>query len=221
MLEVTDTGYGMDAETKAHLFEPFFTTKPLGKGTGLGLSTAYGIVKQSGGSIEVESSPGKGSTFRVYLPMVEQPVSPKKIREWSASSLGGSETILLAEDQPAIRNVLREFLEAEGYRVLEAQNGNEAHEIAKNYVGRIDVLVADVIMPHIRGTELAKLLTGLRPEMCVVLISGYSEDALLENQMLAAGSMILLQKPFDPEELVRGIRESLNRSHTPPTTRPI
>jgi CheY-like chemotaxis protein len=221
MLEVTDTGYGMDTETKAHLFEPFFTTKPVGKGTGLGLSTAYGIVKQSGGSIEVESSPGKGSTFRVYLPMVEQTVGPRTIREWPASSLRGSETILLAEDQPAIRSVLREFLEAHGYKVLEAQNGNEAREIAKTYSGAIDVLVADVIMPHIRGTELAKLLTELRPEMCVVLISGYSEDALLENQMLAAVSPILLQKPFDPEELVRGIRESLNRSHTPPETRSI
>jgi PAS domain S-box-containing protein len=221
MLEVIDTGHGMDAKTKAHLFEPFFTTKPFGKGTGLGLSTAYGIVKQSGGSIEVESSPQRGSTFRVYLPIVEQTVAHRKIHERPASSFRGSETVLLAEDQPTIRNTLREFLEAEGYKVLEAQNGNEAHEIAKNYVGRIDVLVADVIMPHIRGTELAKLLTELRPEMCVVLISGYSEDALLENQMLAAGSPILLQKPFDPEELVRGIRESLNRSHTPPGTRSI
>ncbi len=221
MLEVIDTGHGMDAETKAHLFEPFFTTKPFGKGTGLGLSTAYGIVKQSGGSIEVESSPQKGSTFRVYLPIVEQTVARRKIHERPASSLKGSETVLLAEDQPAIRNTLREFLEAEGYKVLEAQNGNEAQEIAKNYVGRIDVLVADVIMPHIRGTELAKLLTEVRPEICVVLISGYSEDALLENQMLAAGSTILLQKPFEPEELVRGIRESLNRSHPPPGTRSI
>jgi PAS domain S-box-containing protein len=221
MLEVTDTGYGMDAKTKAHLFEPFFTTKPFGKGTGLGLSTAYGIVKQSGGSIEVESSPLRGSTFRVYLPIVEQAVGRRKIHERPASSLKGSETVLLAEDQPAIRNTLREFLEAEGYKVLEAQNGNEAHEIAKNYVGRIDVLVADVIMPHIRGTELAKLVTEFRPEICVLLISGYSEDALLENQMLAAGSTVLLQKPFDPEELVRGIRESLSRSHTSPETRSI
>ena len=221
MLEVTDTGYGMDTETKAHLFEPFFTTKPVGKGTGLGLSTAYGIVKQSGGSIEVESSPEMGSTFRVYIPMVEQTVGPRTIREWPASSLRGSETILLVEDQPSIRSVLREFLEAEGYKVLEAQNGNEAHEMAKNYVGRIDVLVTDVIMPHIRGTELAKLLTELRPEMRVVLISGYSEDALLENQILSAGGVILLQKPFDPEQLARGIRESLNRSHAPPKTRSI
>jgi PAS domain S-box-containing protein len=219
MLEVTDTGYGMDAETKAHLFEPFFTTKPLGKGTGLGLSTAYGVVGQSGGSIEVESSPGKGSTFRVYLPMVEQTVSPQTIREWSASSLRGSETILLAEDQPAIRSVLREFLETHGYKVLEAQNGNEAREIAKTYSGAIDVLVTDVIMPHIRGTELAKVLTELRPEMCVVLISGYSEDALLESHLLAEGNMALIQKPFEPEELVQKIRQTLPGSPMPPGPR--
>lgn len=216
MLEVTDTGCGMDAETKAHLFEPFFTTKPFGKGTGLGLSTAYGIVKQSGGSIEVESSPGKGSTFRVYLPLVDKAVRSQKIPEWSMSSLRGSETVLLAEDQPAIRIVLREVLESQGYKVLEAQNGNEAREIANNYAEPIDVLVADVIMPHVRGTELAKLLTDLRPQMCVILISGYSEDALLENHWLAEGSTILLQKPFEPEDLAYRIRECLSRRQTPP-----
>ncbi|MGD0181250.1 MAG: ATP-binding protein [Candidatus Sulfotelmatobacter sp.] len=219
MLEVTDTGYGMDAETKARLFEPFFTTKPFGKGTGLGLSTAYGIVKQSGGSIEVESSPGKGSTFRVYLPLVDETVPPRKIRERSMSSLRGSETVLLAEDQPAIRMVLREFLESCGYKVIEAQNGNEAREIAKDYDEPIDVLVADVILPHVRGTELAKLLTDLRPEMSIVLISGYSEDALLENHLLSEGSMILLQKPFEPEDLAHKIRESLSRGRIPPGTR--
>jgi two-component system, cell cycle sensor histidine kinase and response regulator CckA len=212
MLEVTDTGFGMEAETKAHLFEPFFTTKPFGKGTGLGLSTAYGIVKQSGGSIEVETSPGKGSTFRVYLPMVQETVGSRKIHERSIPSLRGSETILLAEDQPAIRTVLREFLEYQGYKVLEAQNGNEAVEIFNNYVGRIDVLVADVIMPHVRGTELAKLLTELRPELCVLLISGYSEDALMEGRLLSERNLTLIQKPFDPEDLARRIRESLDRN---------
>ncbi len=123
--------------------------------------------------------------------MVEQTVVSRKTREWSPSSLTGSETVLLAEDQPAIRTVLREFLEAQGYKVLEAQNGNEAREIAKNYIGPIDVLVADVIMPQLRGIELAKLLTEVRPKMCVILISGYSEDALVENRLLAEGSMIL------------------------------
>ena len=215
MLEVTDTGCGMDAEAKAHLFEPFFTTKPFGKGTGLGLSTAYGIVKQSGGSIEVETSPGKGSTFRVYLPMVHETVGSRKIHEGLTSSLRGSETILLAEDQPTIRTVLREFLESHGYDVLEAQNGNEAVEIARNYVGRIDVLVADVIMPHVRGTELAKLLTERRPEMCVVFISGYSEDALMEGRLLSGRRLTLIQKPFDPEELAQRIREALDRSPRP------
>ena len=210
MLEMTDTGCGMDAETKAHLFEPFFTTKPMGKGTGLGLSTAYGIVKQSGGSIEVESLPGKGTTFRVYLPIVEQAISPQKAPKISTPVLGGSETVLLAEDQPSIRTVLREFLESEGYKVLEAQNGNEALEIAKHYIGSIDVLVTDVIMPQVRGLELAKRVTELHPDICVIFMSGYSEDALLENRFLSQKNTILIQKPFDPEDLAQKIRESLD-----------
>ena len=212
MLEMTDTGCGMDAETKAHLFEPFFTTKPMGKGTGLGLSTAYGIVKQSGGAIEVESLPGKGTTFRVYLPIVEQAISPQKAPKISTPVLGGSETVLLAEDQPSIRTVLREFLESEGYKVLEAQNGNEALEIAKHYIGSIDVLVTDVIMPQLRGIELAKRLTEIYPGICVILMSGYSEDAFVENRLLSERNMTLIQKPFDPEKLAQKIRESLNQN---------
>jgi two-component system cell cycle sensor histidine kinase/response regulator CckA len=215
MVEMTDTGSGMDAETRAHLFEPFFTTKPIGKGTGLGLSTAYGIVKQSGGSIEVESLPGKGTTFRVYLPIVEQTISPQKAPGISNPVIGGSETVLLAEDQPSIRSVLCEFLESEGYRVLEAQNGNEALEIAKHYTGSIDVLVTDVIMPQLRGIELAKRLTEIYPGLCVILMSGYSEDALVENRLLSERNMTLIQKPFDPEELAQKIRESLNQNSSP------
>ena len=212
MLEITDTGCGMDAETRAHLFEPFFTTKPIGKGTGLGLSTAYGIVKQSGGAIEVESLPGKGTTFRVYLPIVEQAISPQKAPKISTPVLGGSETVLLAEDQPSIRTVLREFLESEGYKVLEAQNGNEALEIAKHYIGSIDVLVTDVIMPQLRGIELAKRLTEIYPGICVIFMSGYSEDAFVENRLLSERNMTLIQKPFDPEKLAQKIRESLNQN---------
>jgi two-component system cell cycle sensor histidine kinase/response regulator CckA len=210
LLEITDTGCGMDAETKAHLFEPFFTTKPTGKGTGLGLSTVYGIVKQSGGSIEVDSVPGEGTTFRVYLPIVEQPVSPRKTRKFPNPVTTGSETVLLAEDQSSIRSALREFLESKGYRVFEAQNGSEALDLAERHPGSIDVLVADVIMPQIRGLELAKRVTQLHPDICVIFMSGYSEDALLENRLLSHQSITLIQKPFDPEDLAQHIRESLN-----------
>ena len=215
MLEMTDTGCGMDAETKAHLFEPFFTTKPIGKGTGLGLSTVYGIVKQSGGTIEVDSMPGESTAFRVYLPIVEQPVGPRKAPKVSSPVTTGSETVLLAEDQSSIRTVLREFLESEGYKVLEAQNGNEALEIAKHYTGSIDVLVTDVIMPQLRGIELAKRLSENYPSICVILMSGYSEDALVENRLLSERNMTLIQKPFDPEELAQKIRESLSRNSSP------
>jgi PAS domain S-box-containing protein len=217
MLEVTDTGCGMDADTKGHLFEPFFTTKPVGKGSGLGLSTAYGIVKQSGGFLEVESSQGKGSTFRVYLPMIGERALLHEVRKRSAPTFLGSETVLLAEDQPAIRDVLREFLESQGCKVLEAQNGNEAFEIAKNYAGPIDVLVTDVIMPQLRGRELAKLLTEIHPGICVVLMSGYSEEALVENRLLAEGSVLLIQKPFTPEELAEKIRDGLTQQRAPQT----
>jgi PAS domain S-box-containing protein len=215
MVEMTDTGCGMDTETKDHLFEPFFTTKPIGKGTGLGLSTAYGIVKQSGGVIEVDSVPGEGTTFRVYLPIVDQPVSLRKTPKASSPVTTGSETVLLAEDQSSIRSVLREFLDSKGYKVLEAQNGSEALALAERHPGAIDVLVTDVIMPQIRGLELAKRVTELHPDICVIFMSGYSEDALLENQLLADRNLTLIQKPFDLEELDQKIRESLSRDFSP------
>ena len=210
IVEVTDTGCGLDAEIKAHLFEPFFTTKPTGKGTGLGLSTVYGIVKQSGGFIEVDSVPAEGTTFKVYLPIVEQAISPRKAPKMSSTVVGGSETVLLAEDQPSIRNALCEFLESKGYKVLEAQNGSQALDIAEHYPGSIDVLVTDVIMPQVRGLELAKRVTELHPDICVIFMSGYSEDALLENRFLSQKNTILIQKPFDPEDLAQKIRESLD-----------
>lgn len=210
LLEITDTGCGMDAETMAHIFEPFFTTKPIGKGTGLGLSTVYGIVKQSGGQIEVESVPGEGATFRVYLPIVEQAVSPRKAPKVSSPVMTGSETVLLAEDQSPIRTVLREFLESKGYTILEAGDGTEALELAARHPGLIDVLVTDVIMPQIRGLELAKRVAESHPDVSVIFMSGYSEEALLENQLLSQRNMTLIQKPFDPEDLAQKIRESLS-----------
>ena len=210
LLEISDTGCGMDAETKALIFEPFFTTKPVGKGTGLGLPTVYGIVKQSGGSIEVDSVLSEGTTFRVYLPIVDKPVRSRKGPKLQSSQLKGSETVLLAEDQPSIRGALREFLELKGYSVLEAQNGDEAVDLAQHHSGSIDVLVTDVIMPQIRGLELAKRVTELHPDICVIFMSGYSEDVLLENRLLSQQNLTLIQKPFDPEDLAQKIRESLS-----------
>jgi len=216
VVEVSDTGFGMDEETKAHIFEPFFTTKPTGKGTGLGLSTAYGIVKQSGGSITVKSAPGEGTTFRVYLPLVEQIIIPRKhiLKHSPPVTTVGSETVLLAEDQALIREALREALESNSYKVIEARDGVQALEIAERHPGAIDVLVTDVIMPHLRGLQLAERVTEFRPEICVIFMSGYSEDALLENRLLPQKNMTLIQKPFAPDHLARTIRESLNdRKH--------
>jgi PAS domain S-box-containing protein len=215
MVEVTDTGCGMDDETRAHLFEPFFTTKPIGKGTGLGLSTVYGIVKQSGGFIEVDSVPAEGTTFKVYLPIAEETISPRRVAKISSPDVAGSATVLLAEDQDSIRGVLCEFLESKGYKVVSAQNGRQAVDIAEQYPGSIDVLVTDVIMPQIRGLELAKRVTVLHPDIRVIFMSGYSEDALMENRLLSERSMTLIQKPFDPEELAQKIRESLSRDLSP------
>lgn len=151
--------------------------------------------------------------------MIEQNVALHKVGRRDAPILPGSETILLAEDQPTIREVLRESLESRGYRVLEAQNGSEAFEIAKNYTGPIHVLVTDVIMPRVRGGEVAKLLRELHPGLCVVLISGYSEEVLLENQLLADGNVLVMQKPFAPELLAEKIRECLASQRTPEKTK--
>jgi len=210
LLEVTDTGCGMDADTMAHIFEPFFTTKSADKGTGLGLSTAYGIVKQTGGSIDVRSSVGHGTTFRVYFPLVERTRGLRKVLHTSGPVAGGSGTVLLAEDQTSIRETVRECLEVNGYKVLEAENGEEALDIAKVYSGTIDVLVTDIIMPRVRGLELAKRISRLRPAVAVVFMSGYSEEALVEGGLLAEANVTLIQKPFDPEALVTKMRQLLD-----------
>jgi CheY-like chemotaxis protein len=224
MLEVSDTGGGMDAETRSHLFEPFFTTKEQGKGTGLGLSTVYGIVKQSGGHISVESEPGRGSTFCVYLPRVAAPVipapEPRRPPEppaprpgpaggETALAAGRGETILLVEDAQRVRAVVREILEMSGYAVLEARHGAEALEVSNQHAGPIHLLVTDVVMPQMSGRELAQRLATLRPDLKVLYMSGYTDDAIVRHGVLASG-IAFLSKPFTPDALALKVRELLD-----------
>jgi two-component system cell cycle sensor histidine kinase/response regulator CckA len=208
MMAVSDTGVGMDAETQAHIFEPFFTTKKLGKGTGLGLATVYGVVKQNSGYVWVYSEPGRGTTFRIYLPQVEQAAgSPERSRTGGAP-LHGSETILLVEDQDAIRDLAREFLKGSGYTILEARDGIEALQVAERHPGQIDLLLTDVMMPRMGGSELAERLANLRPQIRVIYMSGYAEYEK-DSRKLADSENITLQKPFALDTLARKIREIL------------
>ena len=207
LLAVTDTGKGMDAETQAHIFEPFFTTKELGKGTGLGLATVYGVVKQSGGWIWVASEPGKGARFEVYLPRVNEPVEVCQAGSSVSAPGGRSQTVLIAEDQDAVRELATEFLKAAGYTVLSANDGSEALELAQRLRVPIHLLLTDVVMPNVRGPELAKKLKNLYPEMNVIYMSGYLDcdpggEAFVEENYF-------LQKPFSREALVNKVSEAL------------
>ncbi len=211
VLEVSDTGSGMSPEVQARIFEPFFTTKELGRGTGLGLATTYGIIRQHGGWIEVRSQPGHGTTFRIYLPRVDEATAgPEAAGEEGKARLTGSETILLAEDEEVVRRVLVEMLEMLGYRVIEARGPAEALEHAEQMAEPIHLLVTDVVMPGMRGPELARVLTALRPEMRVLFISGHADDAVFSGGVVPEG-MTLLPKPFSPEALGRKVREVLDR----------
>jgi signal transduction histidine kinase/ActR/RegA family two-component response regulator len=206
MLAVTDTGVGMDPETKARIFEPFFTTKQE-KGTGLGLATVYGIVKQSGGDIWVYSEPGRGTSFKIFLPRVhevsnEMPVLPR------ATPSGGTETILLAEDEESIRRVAIRVLEKAGYRVIAAKDGEEAARLADAFVGTIDLLVSDMMMPLMDGRRLAERLRVTRPETRVLLLSGYTEST--DPRAVPLGDAEFLQKPFSTDTLARKVRELLD-----------
>jgi signal transduction histidine kinase len=209
LLSVSDTGEGMSAETKAHIFEPFFTTKEAGKGTGLGLATVYGVVKQSGGFVWVDSAPGEGATFRIYLPQVSETLDKADADPKPATVPRGSETILVVEDEADVRDLACEFLKISGYSVLQASNGLEAIELLARYSGKVHVVLSDVIMPRMGGSELVEQLKIARPDTRVLLMSGYSEYC--DGQKEPAFSQTLtLQKPFSRPSLIEKIREVLS-----------
>jgi two-component system, cell cycle sensor histidine kinase and response regulator CckA len=207
ILEVSDTGSGMDATTRKRIFEPFFTTKLQGKGTGLGLSTVYGIVRQYGGSIDLYSEVGHGTTFRVYLPRVQDEV--EEDREQPAEPEGGHETILLVEDEEGVRKMVRVALERRGYHVLVAPTGPEAIAIARAHAGPIDLVVTDMIMPHMNGRELARRLLTDRPAMAVLYMSGYAGNTLQSTGVIDEDTFFL-QKPFAPTALTSRVRALLD-----------
>ncbi len=209
MLSVSDTGTGMDAQTVSRLFEPFFTTKGLGKGTGLGLATAYGIVKQSGGDICVDSSPGKGTTFRVYLPRATDDEAQREEPAPNGDAAGGAETVLLVEDEPAVRALAARALEGCGYHVLQTGSPANAVELCRRYDGPIDLLLTDVVMPGMSGPELAARATALRPQARVLFMSGYADHPAAREDAVEM-DVPFLQKPFTPQSLTRRVREVLD-----------
>ena len=210
LLAVSDTGVGMDEATRARVFEPFFTTKELGKGTGLGLATVYGVVKQAKGYVYLYSEPGRGTTFKVYLPRVEEEAEAVESRAPPSGSLSGTETLLLVEDEDAVRALTREILQMGGYTVLEAGNGAEALRLCERHGGPVHLLVTDVVMPEVGGRELADRLTALRPGLKVLYLSGYADDAVVRHGVLGS-EVAFLQKPFSIDALARKVREVLNR----------
>lgn len=209
LLSVKDTGCGMDKETRARVFEPFFTTKEKGKGTGLGLATVYGIVKQSGGYIWVESEKDQGATFKIYLPVVEEQVSGIPEAEASSGNMEGDETILLVEDESSVRLLVQTVLEAKGYHVLDARSGDDAIKLCENYKGRLDMVLTDMVLPEISGRDLARRLTSIRPSTKVLFMSGYSGATVGGESMLEINAAFI-QKPFTTDTLARKVREVLD-----------
>jgi two-component system, cell cycle sensor histidine kinase and response regulator CckA len=210
MLLVSDTGCGMDKETQARIFEPFFTTKEKGKGTGLGLSTVYGIIKQSGGYVFAQSEVGHGSTFRIYLPRVEDAAEPTDTVKAKSTALEGTETVLLVEDEDSVRQLVAETLASRGYKVIQAENGEEALKLVASSPETIHLMITDVVMPGMSGRELARELLKLRPQSKVMFLSGYSEDAVL-NQGVLEPETAFLQKPFTLQHLARKVREIIGQ----------
>jgi signal transduction histidine kinase/CheY-like chemotaxis protein len=212
MLTVSDSGNGMDAATRARIFEPFFTTKPAGMGTGLGLSTVYGIVRQSGGSITVHSEPGQGCTFRCCFPAMTEVAEAEPARPDGVAA-SGHETVLVAEDEPQLRSLVRRCLVARGYSVLDACDGAEALRIAAAHNGPLELLVTDLVMPNVSGKELAERLLIERPSLRVLYMSGYSDEAIARHGELTPGA-VFLQKPVTPDALVRAVRAALDSEPT-------
>jgi two-component system, cell cycle sensor histidine kinase and response regulator CckA len=211
MLSVSDTGHGMDRDTQARVFEPFFTTKEKGKGTGLGLSTVYGIIKQTGGYVFVQSDPGRGSVFTIYFPRVDEPLEALNPNPATLAAAGGSETILLVEDEESVRQLIRETLASRGYRVLEAENGQDALALAARHPNPIHLVITDVVMPGLSGHEFIQQLLPMRPDAKILYLSGYAEDAV--TAPLKAGEpKAFLQKPFTLHNLSRKVREVLGAS---------
>lgn len=209
MLAVSDSGEGMEAETQCHIYDPFFTTKTLGKGTGLGLSMIHGIVMQSGGRIMCSSEIGKGTTFRIYFPRVTHDEAVSAPLPTHTEAAGGSETVLVVEDEHLVRKLMRTILEAHGYFVLDAPGGEEAFHVCRSYLGPIHLLVTDVVMPKMKGTEVADRLRSIYPEMKVLYVSGYTADMIDQHGAFETGIQFL-QKPFTPLQLGNRVRELLD-----------
>jgi signal transduction histidine kinase len=213
-LVVRDSGMGMTPDVQAHMFEPFFTTKGPGQGTGLGLATVYGIIKQSGGSVSVESELGHGTTFMIWLPRVEHPTPLDGASRGSAELRAGRETILLVEDEDGVRELAREVLQGHGYTVIEACDGESALRIVEDRRERVHLLLTDVVMPKMGGRELARRLISRHPDVKVLYMSGYPDDALGEHGVLEPGA-VLLQKPFTPQGMADKVRQVLDRTPIP------
>jgi len=214
MLTVSDTGHGMDEEIQSHIFEPFFTTKEAGQGTGLGLSTAFGVVKQSKGRITVSSEPGVGTTFTIYLPSVPDAPDVQEASQALPENLRGTETVLLVEDEQAVRRAVRDVLQRNGYRVLVASNAGEALLISEQHTGFIHLMLTDVVMPRMSGPDLVERLEPWHPEMKVLYVSGYTDDAIAQHGILDPG-VALLQKPFSVESLLQKVRQVLATPRRP------
>jgi len=211
LLAVSDTGAGMDSQTMAQIFEPFFTTKEEGKGTGLGLATVFGIVKQTGGEISVESEPARGTRFKIYLPQAQAPVDRSEPVQPIAMAPRGSETILLVEDEDLVRSLERVVLEECGYTVLEAESASKALELAADHHATIDLLLTDVVMPGLSGHELAQRLSAQRPKMKILYASGYAPDTIAQQGVLEPG-VAFIPKPLTPDSLAHKVREVLDAS---------